>query len=580
VIRWRRALIPVLALALGLITAAPALATFHLIKVREVFPGPGDHTGFVELQMYEEGQNELTGHSLTVYDAAGELIHTSTFQEGVPNAVNQSTVLIGEAEVGTLLRVVPDLVDPDLNLPAAGGAVCWNADGTPADCVSWGNFHGNQLLPSPAGAPADPGGIVPGHAILRRITPGCSTLLEPSDDADNSATDFTVLLNSPNPRNNATPPTERTCPGLPPDTSIDDHPDPRTNSRTATFTYGAPTATKFKCKLDAAPFGECAATGRTFTNVADGTHTFSVFGENASAPDPTPATFTWTVDTVAPTTTIDTQPADPSPGQSAAFTFHASEATLKFECSLAAQGGADAFSSCASPRTFNELADGTYTFKVRATDLAGNPQATPSQFTWRVDNVVADTTPPETTITTKPPDPSTSANAVFGYSSNEAGSSFECALDGAPFAACAATGITFNGLGNGPHTFLVRAIDPSKNVDQSAAAYTFSVAVVNEPPREEPPKEEPPVAPQTSLVGKPLKRTSDRTPSFRFRASVAGASFQCAVDRGRFKACRSPFTTPSLRPGRHTFTVKAVASGLTDPSPLRVSFQVLKKRTR
>lgn len=576
VIRGRRVLIPILALALGLLVAAPAQATFHEIKVREVFPGTSnDHDGFVMLQMYSEDENHLEGHSLTVYDASGNLIHSAEFQQGVPNGANQSTILIGEANVDTLLRVAPDLVDKDLDLPAAGGAVCWNAGGSPADCAAWGNFTGGQAFEAETntqvGNPAAPGGIGPAQAILRTIAPGCATMLEAADDTNDSATDFAIIENSVNPRNNATPPTEKPCLGSPSQASIDTHPASRANSHTASFTYSAQGATKFKCRLDNAPFGECPAAGRTLMNVGDGTHTFLVFGENASGAGPQ-ASFTWTVDTVAPTTTIDTHPADPSPGAAPAFTFHASETAQKFECSIATEGGADSFSACTSPRTFNDLADGTYTFKVRATDLAGNLQATPTQFTWRVNNEVADTTPPETTITTKPPDPSTSPSAVFGYSSNEPGSSFECALDAAPFAACASTGITFNGLANGPHTFRVRAIDPSKNVDQSPAAYTFSVAV------EEPPHEEPPVAPQTSLIGKPLKKTSDRTPSFRFRASVAGASFQCAVDRGRFKACRSPYTTPSLRPGRHTFLVKAVANGLADPTPVKVSFQVLKKK--
>jgi hypothetical protein len=568
--RGRRALIPTLALGLGLLAAAPAQATFHLIKVREVYPGPGDGTGFVELQMYAEGQNELAGHTLTVYNSLGNQIHETTFQAGVTNGANQSTVLIGEENVATTLRVAPDLVDKQLNLPRTAGAVCWNSDGAPSDCVSWGNFTGNAMLSNSAGTPIAPGGLGIEQAILRKITPGCSTFLEPGDDTDDSAADFAILNNSPNPRNNATPPTETPCQGTPPQASIDEHPELHSNSHTATFTYGAPTAITIKCRLDNAPFAVCPATERTFTNVADGTHTFQVFGENAAGAGPT-AGFSWTVDTVAPTTIIDTHPVDPSPGQAAAFTFHASEATLRFECSLAPEGATDSFSTCTSPKTSNGLANGTYIFKVRATDLAGNPQATPTQFTWQVDNGAADTTPPETTITDKPFDPSLSRTAIFAYSSNEPGSTFECSLDSAPFAACPATGLTYNDLGNGVHTFQVRAIDASGNVDRSPAAYTFTVVVVTH--------EEPPVAPQTSLVGKPLKRTFDRTPTFRFRASVAGASFRCAVDRGRFKSCRSPFTTPALRPGPHSFSVKAVASGLTDPTPVRVSFQVLKKRT-
>ncbi len=580
VMRRSRALISVLTLGLGLLAAAPAQATFHMIKVREVYPGPGDHTGFVMLQMYEEGENELSGHILTVYGPDGTLVHTATFAEGVANAANQSTILIGEANVGPVLRVAPDLEDSELDLRRAGGAVCWNSDGTPSDCVSWGDFAGDNLLSSSAGAPVAPGGIGPEQALLRTIAPGCPTFLEAGDDSDDSATDFAILDRSPNPRNNATPPTETPCIGAPPQASISTHPDAHSNSRTAAFTYGVPTATKIKCKLDNAPFGECPAAGRTFTNLADGTHSFQVFGENAAGAGPT-ASFTWTIDTVAPTSTIDTHPADPSPGQTASFAFHASEAALRLECSLTPQGGADSFSACVSPKTFNDLADGIYTFKLRATDLAGNVQSEPTAFSWEVDHTADDTTPPETTITAKPPDPSTSATATFAYASDEPGSSFECSLDGAPFAPCAATGVTYDGLADGPHTFRVRAIDASRNrnVDQTPAAYTFSVAARREPPRE-PPHEEAPRTLQTSLVGRPPKRTFDRTPTFRFRASVLGASFRCALDRGRFKPCRSPFTTPRLRPGRHTLAVRAVTRDAADPTPAKVTFKVLKRKVR
>lgn len=473
-----------LALAVGLLAAAPAQATFHLIKVREVYPGPGDRTGFVELQMYEEGQSHLEGHILTVYDASGEPIHTATFAHGVARGANQSTILVGEEDVGTTLGVAPDLVDPGLDLPAAGGAVCWNSDGSPSDCVSWGDFAGNAKLSSPAGAPAAPGGLGPEQAILRRISPGCPTFLEPGDDTDDSATDFAVLDGSPNPRDNATPPTETPCPGMPPDTSIDDRPALHSSSPSASFTYGAATATAFKCKLDSAPFGSCPATGRTLNNLADGTHTFQVFGENAAGQDPTPASFTWSVDTVAPTSTIDAHPGALSPGQAATFAFHASEATQRFECSLNGRGGPVAFAPCASPRTFAGLVAGAYAFGVRAIDLAGNVEPVP-------------------------------------------------------------------------------------------AVYTFSVGM--EPT---PTPEQPLAPPQTSLLGRPPRRIADRTPTFRFRADLAGASFRCALDRGRFRPCRSPFTTPPLRPGRHTFAVEAVLGGQADPTPARAAFLVLGRGAR
>jgi alpha-tubulin suppressor-like RCC1 family protein len=50
--------------------------------------------------------------------------------------------------------------------------------------------------------------------------------------------------------------------------------------------------------------------------------------------------------------------------------------------------------------------------------------------------VTTDTTAPATTITGQPSHPSTTASATFSFASSEAGSRFECSLDGAAFAAC------------------------------------------------------------------------------------------------------------------------------------------------
>jgi hypothetical protein len=556
----------------GLIAAPPAAATFHLIKVREVYSGT-ENDSYVELQMYASGQFLLGGHSMTQYDASGTLVHKSTFASAVANFANQSTVLIGDTAVQSKFGVAPDLVDSELSVPAAGGAVCWNAGGLPADCVAWGNFKGGAAFETAtgtsAGSPASPGGITAGKAIRRTIEPGCPTLLEESDDSDDSATDFSEV--TPAPRNNASPVTEKTCAGAP-NTVIDEKPPAASSSTSAMFTYEAPTATGYECKLDSAAFTSCPETGIEYTSLAEGSHTFQVRGFNASGPDPTPASYTWKVDTTPPTTTIDSHPEDPSPGASASFKFHASETGSKFECSLSQGANPDSFSTCTSGKTYTALADGEYTFKVRATDLAGNHQLEPTAFSWTVDNSLKDTTPPETKLDSVPPDPSLSATVAFTYESNEPGSTFECALDGAPFTACAASGLTYSGLTNGPHSFQVRAIDPSANVDPTPAGYSFSVAV--------PPQAPPPplalAAPQTLFVKKPPAKTRDRTPTFRFRSDLAGASFECAVDRGRFKPCRSPFTTKRLSVGHHTVTVRAVAAGATDATPLTIRFKILR----
>lgn len=571
-------------IAAALVAAPAAHATFHLIKVREVYPGSADDS-YVELQMYAGGQTFLTNHSMTVYDSSGTLVHSSKFTSGVANGQNQATVLVGDSGVQAKFGIAPDLVDPGLSIPAAGGAVCWNAGGLPADCAAWGNFSGGAALQTATGttvgSPASPSGITAGKALRRTIEPGCPTLLEESDDSNDSAADFSEV--TPAPRDNASPITEKTCAGAP-NTVIDEKPEPVTNSTSAAFTYEAPTATSYECRLDGAVFSSCPETGIEYTGLAEGSHTFQVRGRNASGPDPTPASYTWRVDLTPPTTTIDTHPADPSPGQSASFTFHASETGSRFECSLDLGAAADSFSSCASGKTYTALADGEYTFKVRATDQAGNQQLTPTEFTWTVDNSLADTTPPETKIDSFPPDPNLSSTASFTYESNEPGSSFECALDGAAFASCPAAGITYSGLSNGPHTFQVRAIDPSNNVDPTPAGFSFSVLVspsLPAPTSSSPlpvsrPSPAPPPTPKLLFSKKPAARTKDRTPTFRFRSEPAGASFQCAIDAAPFRACRSPFTPKKpLSLGPHKLQVRVVGS---EASVLRSRFRIVSGR--
>jgi hypothetical protein len=559
-----------------LATASPAAATFHLIKVREVFAGSNDDS-YVELQMFAAGQSFLSGHSMTVYGPTGTLLHSSTFTSIVTHSANQQTVLVGDTRVQEAFGVAPDLVDSNLNVPASGGAACWNAGGIPADCVAWGNFSGSAALQTAtgtsAGSPTSPSGITTGKAIRRTIEPGCRTLLEESDDSNNSATDFSEV--TPAPRNNSSPIAEATCAGAP-NTAIDDRPAPRSNGADASFTYEAPTATGYECSLDAAAFNPCPLLGPAeYTGLSDGSHTFQVRGVNASGPDPTPATYTWIVDTVSPVATIDTHPLDPSPGATAQFTYHASnEPGSTFACSL---DGAVPSTCATSGIAYHGLADGPHSFAVTATDGAGNQQASATEFEWTVDNSLLDTTPPETTIASKPGDPSPSSTATFAYLSNEPGSAFECSLDSAAFSTCPPAGISYGGLADGPHSFRVRAVDPSQNADPTPAGYSFSVVVATLLAAQALPTAPPghvAMPPDTVITAKPPPRSHDRTPSFRFRSTTPGASFQCKLDRSAYKPCRSPLTLGQLAPGRHSLKVRAQAAGLRDPTPAIASFKV------
>ena len=86
-------------------------------------------------------------------------------------------------------------------------------------------------------------------------------------------------------------------------------------------------------------------------------------------------------DTTAPETTITDGPKGQGRGPAATFTFTSSEPGSTFECSL--DGGA--WAACSSPATFNKLGQGEHELRVRATDKAGNTDASPAVQTWTVD---------------------------------------------------------------------------------------------------------------------------------------------------------------------------------------------------
>ena len=187
------------ACAAGLLAAsAPALATFHLMKVVEVFPGTAASPSaqYVVIQMYAAGQNFVSGHAITVFNGAGTLTGTFTFPGNLPNGANQAKILIATSQAETFFGLTADLVMSPTIL-SAGGKVCWA--GT-LDCVAWGAYTGGT---AGVGTPFNAGtGLVSGRAARRRLDiSGSASALDSGDDTDNSATDF--VLGLPGPRNNA-----------------------------------------------------------------------------------------------------------------------------------------------------------------------------------------------------------------------------------------------------------------------------------------------------------------------------------------------------------------------------------------
>jgi len=289
--------------ALGMLLAPAVSATFHLIQVREVYPGSAANPGaeFVELQMWKGGQNFVAGHFVRTYNAGGGVVATSAFPANVANGASQSTLVLATAAATEQFGITADAaLAPDEQLSPGGGAVCWEE----IDCVAWGNFSGS--LPSPAGSPVASGGIPDGMAIRRSLARGCPTLLDSADDSDSSAADFEAA--SPFPRPNSAPPSETPCAstgqaggGEPahdedrPQTSLRRKPPKRTSDRTPTFRFGSNAAdAKFECKLDRKPYRRCRSPFTT-KPLTLGSHLFRVRAVDHGLADSTPASYRFRV---------------------------------------------------------------------------------------------------------------------------------------------------------------------------------------------------------------------------------------------------------------------------------------------
>jgi hypothetical protein len=270
-------------------------------------------------------------------------------------------------------------------------------------------------------------------------------------------------------------------------------------------------------------------------------------------------------DTTAPNTTVSSGPSGTTTSTGASFGFSSSESGSTFQCSL----DSGSWSSCTSPKSYSGLAVGSHTFAVKATDAAGNTDASPATRSWTVQASTpppTDTTAPDTTISSGPSGTTTSTGASFGFSSSESGSTYQCSLDSGAWTACTSPKI-YSGLAVGSHEFSVKATDAAGNTDASPATRSWTVSS-STPPADT-------TAPETTINSGPAATTTSTTASFAFSATESGSTFQCKLDSGSWSSCTSAKAYGGVVVGSHTFSVKATdAAGNTDATPATDSWTV------
>ena len=228
---------------------------------------------------------------------------------------------------------------------------------------------------------------------------------------------------------------------------------------------------RFECRLDNGAYAACQSP-RAYTGLAVGAHSFAVRVVDKAGHLSAPKTHSWTVQAPpAPVTTITMQPANPHKSANIEFRFTSNDPQAQFGCSL---DGAN-YSSCSSPFTANNLADGNHSFAVRAANTAGivgNPETY---------NFLLDANPAVLTLGT----PVVSGpDASFSFSADDGAGSgvdrFECRLDNGSYGTCQSPK-DYTGLAVGMHDFYLRVVDKAGHVSQ-AMTYSWEVKapVVND----------------------------------------------------------------------------------------------------
>jgi hypothetical protein len=193
-------------------------------------------------------------------------------------------------------------------------------------------------------------------------------------------------------------------------------------STSATFNFSSNEQATYECSLDAVLLTSCGSP-KFLGGLGQGTHVFTARArDGAGNYDPSPASWTWKVDTVAPDTTLSSAPSSLTRAASASFTYESSEPGGDFVCRLD-----DEPVPCANPYT---VTDGSHTFSVAARDGVGNTDASPASRTWTVD-----TTAP--TVTARAPkgrrvSPTTDVTVTFSEAMRA--SSVEASRRGKPLA--------------------------------------------------------------------------------------------------------------------------------------------------
>ena len=322
--------------------------------------------------------------------------------------------------------------------------------------------------------------------------------------------------------------------------SITSGPTGLVTSTSATFEFTlSGDAAGATCALDSETPASCT-TGKSYTSLSQGAHTFSVRSVDPVGNLSAAATRSWTVDTLPPAFPgFWSVPQPVSPSSSAFFQWQ-DDASATYACTI---DGSPVTCSDFSAG-LSGLTEGSHTFAVVATDEAGNSIG--NSYAWTVDL----TNPDAPAITAKPDVSTTATSASFTFASPSADVSYYlCALDSGGQFFCDGSK-QYTDLGVGAHAFSVTAVDEAGR-QSTATTYEWTISVGT-----------------PAITGGPSGLVNTRTAAFTF-TGLDGATFACSLDGVAPVTCASGVTYTDLGDGAHTFAVTQTKNGATSAATTR-----------
>jgi hypothetical protein len=288
------------------------------------------------------------------------------------------------------------------------------------------------------------------------------------------------------------------------------------------------------CQLNQETATDCSTMTVSFPNLVDGDHSLRITAETMAGVR-TEITRVFRKDSGIPTVNVSLMPSAVTNQTTAVFQFTATDllsGVSSTECSL----NNAAFTSCTSPVNLTALPAGLHTFRIRASDRAGNLSAI-FAHNWMIDLAA-----PTLTLSATPQALTNLTTASFSFSGTGL-VSFECQIDNGPYTACTSPQ-TYNNLTATAHTFRARGTNAINNV---SAPVQFIWTVDN-------------VAPTAPVITASVAAVTNlRTANLSFMSTdqTGVTAYLCSANNSAFSNCTSPISLNNLADGVYNYRIQA-----------------------